>query len=119
LIRITEEVQALRDIVEAIQSALDRRRSGNSMGEKSDGGDEITRRFCQAIHEPLLAVRSELAALEARISRVPIEDITESRWKAMRHSVSWGLGEDETKECIDRLERCKGTLSLAIASQNS
>lgn len=132
LIQITEEVRALRDIAEAIQSALDRRRSsapGDDGGDGGDGvagsnypidnGDEITRRFCQAIHEPLIAVVSELAALESQLLRIPVETIAESRWEAVKHSISWNLGEQETKECIGRLERCKSSLSLAIASQNS
>jgi hypothetical protein len=130
LIQITEEVRALRDIAEAIESALDRRRSSSSSSSSSslsapgddgdgDGDDEITRRFCRAVREPLVAVVAELAALESRLLRVPVEAIAASRWEAMRHSVSWSLGEQETKECIERLERCKSSLGLAIASQNS
>jgi len=111
LIRIIEEIRDLRNITEAIQSAVD------AVAVEDDNG--VSQRFLEAINSPLLDVKSELAALERRILRVPIEDLVESRWKAFTQSLTWELREQETKEHLARLERCKASLSLAITSQNS
>ncbi|KAM7211112.1 hypothetical protein V8F06_013508 [Rhypophila decipiens] len=109
VIRIIEEVRDLRGITEAIQSGLD---------NYDDPNQEITNQFCRAISDPVTTVVGELAALEKRLLRVPIEELVESRWKTLKHTIAWELEERETKEWIARLERCKASLNLAITSQS-
>ena len=95
------------------------RHSTSPHGAGSRLPDEITQRFCEAVNVPLIAVMGELAALERKLLRVPIEELVESRRKAVKHALAWELGEKDIGECIARLERCKSSLSLAITSQNS
>lgn len=108
VIQVIEEVQDLHAITQAIQSRL---------ANCDDHGDEIARDFCRAINEPLARVASELSALGSLLQRVPVEDL-ESRWKLLKHAFFWALEEQEAKDCLARLERCKNSLKLAIASQN-
>jgi hypothetical protein len=44
--------------------------------------------------------------------------VPDSKLKAFTRVIKWTLKEEEAKECLARLERCKSTINLAITSQN-
>ncbi|KAK0624597.1 hypothetical protein B0T17DRAFT_245852 [Bombardia bombarda] len=108
LIRIIEEIRDLRNITEAIQSAIDNEASGSRCEN-----------LCRSIQGPLAATTDELLVLEKKLRFMSVDGIMESKRKIVAHAIIWQVKDREIRECIARLERCKSSLNLSITSQNS
>jgi len=108
LIQVIEEVRDLRNVIEAVQSALDKE---DSSGEKTNSLEEIV--------EPAIAMcLAELRALEVRIRPEHVSALLESTSKLLLRSTIWRLKANDASESIASLQRCKASLNLAISSHN-
>lgn len=109
----------LRNILEAIGSALDRKEyqceKAASLGRESLETQSIS----YSVKSALAICLAELRLLESQVQPEHVQDVLESRTKAFLHSLSWRLKDNATKECIVRLQRCKPALNLAISASTS
>jgi hypothetical protein len=118
LFQLIEETRALRNILEGVQDAIAACAEGLPAGE-------ITPRYraCQqlenSIREPLGSSLAQLSTLERKIRSDELDAVLGSKRKAVLHALAWRLRDDETKEAVARLERCKASLSIAISAYNS
>ncbi|RSM04434.1 hypothetical protein CEP52_006831 [Fusarium oligoseptatum] len=111
LIQIIDEVRTLRNLMETVESILDKNEISDQPGTSEQRGDSI---------KPVIATcLSELQAVERRIRPQDIEELLGSRRKAFLQTLTWRLKGDEAKESILSLQRCKASLNLAISSHNS
>ncbi|RMJ16674.1 hypothetical protein CDV36_003668 [Fusarium kuroshium] len=109
LIQIIDEVRTLRNLMETVESIVDKKSDRPGISEDTD--DPI---------KPVIATcLSELQAVERRIRPQDIEELLGSRRKAFLQTLTWRLKGDEAKESILSLQRCKASLNLAISSHNS
>jgi hypothetical protein len=117
LIQIIEETRDLRNIVEAVQSAVD----GCDEHDSSTEGHAKSQAaiiLCDSIKAPLVSCLAELSSLDAKIKPPSLNEIMESKRKAVRHAFEWHLNDRDVQESLARLERCKNSLNMAINSQN-
>lgn len=71
--------------------------------------------LCKAQNSPLETCTQELRCLEKKVvaswsSKAGLKQ------RALKRAFSWSLREDEIKQSLQRIERCKATLSLAITA---
>jgi len=119
LIQVIEEVRDLRNLIEAISTVLDKKHrcSGKTEWIGVEDLDELP--MSDNITSVLATCLEELRFLESRVRPEHVQDALESRHKAFVQSLSWRMKDNETKESIVRLQRCKTALSLAISASNS
>ena len=115
-IQIIEETRDLRNIIEAIQLALDEPALSK---EENSAQYRAAQDLSDFTKGPLSACLEELLAIESKIQPRSVERCLEYKRKALIHSIGWQLKEGEAMESIARLERCKNSLSLAINSHSS
>ncbi|KAK8017904.1 hypothetical protein PG991_007094 [Apiospora marii] len=114
LTRLVEELKGLRNILEALD-------------ELAMGWNRESRPTHQAALEtclnpnsgPLCICLRELNALEATLKLSGLAGVTGKRRVAAIKVISWRLKDKDAKECLDRIERCKSALSLALAGDEA
>jgi len=68
---------------------------------------------------PLVICERELSFLEKKIRASTYSEINGSRSKAILQALRWQFKDKDAKECMDRIERCKTTLSLALSADQA
>ena len=105
LTRILDEVRDLRNVLETIE-------------QLSPGAEErpLLQMLIDPKYSPLTACFYELSALEQKINVTSNTTWPFKKRIALAKAISWKLNENEVKECLAKIERCKSTLSLAITA---
>ena len=105
LTRIIHEVKDLRNVLETMEQL------SNGSGESPS-----LRMLIDPKYSPLTSCLHELSTLEQKIGRA--SDVTRGSTKrnALSKAIFWKLSENEVKECLARIERCKSTLNVAITA---
>ncbi|KAJ4324089.1 hypothetical protein N0V84_004055 [Fusarium piperis] len=111
LIQIIDEVRALRNLMETVESILDKNETSDQKGTSETPTDNIKRVIATCL--------TELQTVERRIRPVDVEAILGSTRKTLLQTLTWRLKGDEAKESILGLQRCKASLNLAITCHNS
>lgn len=112
LTQITEEIRGIRNIVEAVQSSID------NCDKDTIRGIQTTKAICSSIQAPLTLCLSELTRIEGKIKASTLAVVEGSKCEAVLQAVGWRLKEQEVRDSLERLGRCKSALNLAINSQN-
>ena len=114
LTNLINELRALRSILERLeelaQDLNDPQRSGQSarfaLLSDPDNG-------------PLVVCQRELSFLEKKINPSAYARSNNSKRKAVLQALRWQLKDREAKECLERIERCKILLSLALENDQA
>jgi hypothetical protein len=114
--RVIEEIRDLRNILESLQRISD---DIYSPGKTNPEIKVSFERLCESDKGPLATCLQELAALEAKIIPASYVGSSVSQRKALIRILGWRLRDREVKASLERLERCKKTLSLAITADQS
>lgn len=113
LIQIIGEVRDLRNLIETIEAVLDKS-SSHFKPDKVEASNELSDTITPVLSNCL----AELQNLQNRIRPDRVDALLSSRRKAFLQSLSWNLGNDDAKESIKSLKRCKAALNLAINFHN-
>ncbi|ROT37703.1 hypothetical protein SODALDRAFT_334831 [Sodiomyces alkalinus F11] len=114
-IQVIEEVRDLRNILEAIQSALD---ATVFPDDSLSVAKESIALLAETLKPALSTCLVELRSLEQKINPTRVDAILESKTKRLKEGLTSLLNPDETKMSIARLQRCKSSINLAISSHN-
>ncbi len=118
--------------MEALQSAVD-----SSQEEEEEGWEEgreegredslchggqargqARQTLRDSLQAPLETCADEISSLTTKIRSCALDDAVDSRRKIILSAIRWRLGDKEAKDSLERLDRCKNSLSLALSSQN-
>lgn len=114
LTRLVEELKGLRNILET----LDELAMNLDNASKSEHRSALE----TCLHPesgPLMICRQELNILEKKLNLSGPVGVTGRRRNAAIQVLGWQLKEKDAKECLDRIERCKSALSLALAGDEA
>lgn len=114
LTRVIDEVKSLRNILETLEQL--------SRSDSSDSKSIMKRRpvfelLCDPGNGPLVRCERELRYLEEKII-APLGKGGGKR-KALCQAMGWRLKDGDASECLERIERCKSTLALAISADEA
>lgn len=114
LTRAFEEVTSLRDTLEAVEKLCSSRDDGKNAARSPFQAQQLDSDVCKGA---LATCLSALEELEVLLGPKATPDAKFRRWQALRQSVSWRFKDQEVMEILERLQRCKSTLSLAMAAE--
>ena len=116
LTRVVDEVKDLRNLLENVEHVVEPLDEGNFEDTKRLRTFAI---LCDPESGPLIRCHQELALLERKIvSSYGIGRSTSKR-KAFIQVMGWQLREHEAKECLERIDRCKSTILLAMTADEA
>jgi hypothetical protein len=116
LSRIIEEVKDLRRILEI----LDRLAEPLDDPACADAKRRpVFQMLCDPDNGPLAACLRELSYLEEKITSSSWVTQTGSRRRAFIQAVGWQLKDRDATLCLERIERCKSSLNLAITADEA
>ncbi|KAH7110277.1 hypothetical protein EDB81DRAFT_672231 [Dactylonectria macrodidyma] len=116
LIQIIDEVRDLRNLIESVESVLDREQFSD---DTSLTALETSQGFAHVTKTAVANCLAEFRIIESRICLEQVDTLMSSKRKAFLQSLTWHLRGDDVKESIASLQRCKAALNLAISSHNS
>src|SRR5882757_6351838 len=111
LTRIVDELRCLRNILESLEelaqdldepSGLERRPVFASLSDPDNG--------------PLVICLRELRILHGKLNSSNYPGTAGLKRKSALQAIGWQLKDRDAKECLERIERCKTTLSLALTA---
>ena len=103
LIQVIEEVRDFRNVIEALQSVLDRDQS--SLGPAEQALPQSAEGVHDSIMPSLATCLAEFQFLEQKIKPQHVSSLLESRRKALISAVTWRLKGSDAKESVARLQR--------------
>jgi hypothetical protein len=117
---VIDEVKSLRNILETLEQLSQAQASGASPVTKRRPVFEL---LCDPENGPLVSCEQELGYLEEKVIR-PMGKGRGKRWwrgegpkrRALIQAVGWRLKDSDARESLERIERCKNTLALAIGA---
>ncbi|OIW35315.1 hypothetical protein CONLIGDRAFT_53052 [Coniochaeta ligniaria NRRL 30616] len=114
LTRIIEETRDLRNVLEAVQSAVEHSEAPTCPSHAHKENPNAT---LDSITATLAACYSELELLGAKIRASGIDRAADSKLKTASCVMRWKLVDRQATECLERLDRCKTSLGIALSSQ--
>lgn len=113
LTRLLDELKGLRNILES----LDEMATGL---KKASSTHQTALESClDSDSGPLSICLQELNGLETRLKLSGLAGLTGKRKVAAIKVLRWRLKDKDAKECLDRIERCKSALSLALTGDEA
>jgi hypothetical protein len=116
LTRIMDEVKDLRTVLETLERLASRLDDPNSMDSKRKPVLEI---LCEPEMGPLARCIRELTFLEDKITSSNRMGSSGTKRRAFLQAMGWQLKDQDAKLCLERIERCKSTLNLAITADEA
>ena len=116
LTRIMDEVKDLRTVLETLERLASRLDDANSMDSKRKSVLEI---LCEPEMGPLASCLRELTFLEDKITLSNSMGSSNTKRRAFLQAMGWQLKDLDAKLCLERIERCKSTLNLAITADEA
>jgi hypothetical protein len=114
LTSIINELKGLRDILERLEELIQDKdhKNGSTTGTASD--------MLFKLHNgPLLVCQKELKALEETIQGASHAQTQGSKRRAFLQAVHWQIKDKDAEECLERIQRCKSTLILALGGEQA
>ncbi len=105
------ELQDLRHVLETLDSLAEADEKPQSSIYKSRSLEIL----CDPQSGPLVTCRRELQHLSTLVG-LDTNATSDSRRRAVLRAVQWQFREKDVKHCLERIERCKTTLGLAITA---
>ena len=117
LTRIIEETRCLRNIFEALQSALDDTPSIQNQASGSATHEGIW----NSLRDVLAPCRVLLEDLNQKLVGAPTQAVSKPETTAKRlvAAFRWQLKEPQVRHFLERLERCKSHLTVALSAHQS
>lgn len=107
LSRMLDELKDFRNVLETIERHVQRQSETEGTGYEKPS----TTRMLQ---ETLASCTREVSHLQEQLNTSSVDEL-HSRSAAFVHVLKWRLKESEAKACLERIERCKSTLKLALS----
>ena len=106
---IINELKGLRNILESLEELAQDL-------DQPQGPDKrpIFELLSNSDNGPLVICQRELNILDKKIRASSYAGTNGSRRKAVLQALRWQLKDRDAKECLERIERCKTTLILAL-----
>ena len=114
--RVTEEVQSLRNVLEALAN-LARKAEGASPTEESRL--PTLKLLCEPGVGPLSRCLLLLETLESKLAPPSWGGSVGSKRRALIQALGWPLKEGNTKKTLEEIARFKATLGLAVAADHA
>jgi hypothetical protein len=111
LTQVIEELKCLRNILESLEE----------LAHTLDDPSRLSKRpvfelLSDPVNGPLVLCRRELSSLEKKIKCSSYAGTTGLKRKAALQALGWQLRDRDAKECLERIERCKSILSIALTA---
>lgn len=107
-VQITEELTSLRNILESLLQVVEKSQSS----EGKDSSRLATFELLAKDGGLLMNCKAELERLKSKLE-------PETGWRKVRNSLIWPLKEGEVRKALDGLERLKGTIVLALSTDQA
>jgi hypothetical protein len=107
-VEITEELTSFRDILESLLQAVEK----YQFSEGKDSSRLATFELLVKEGGLLMNCRTELERLKSKLE-------PEKGWRKVRNSLVWPLKEGEVRRALDGLDRLKGTMVLALSTDQA
>jgi len=109
LTRIIDELKVLRNILERLEDlAQDFQRGQGTRNRR------IFELLSDSENGPLANCRQQMMILDNKIRDLNSVGTERSKGKALLRVLRWQLKDKDAKKCLEIIERCKNTLSLAL-----
>jgi hypothetical protein len=114
LTSIINELKSLRDILEKLEELIqdEDHKKGSITGTAYD-------LLSNLYNGPLIVCQRELEALEETIRGASHAQKQGSRRRAFLEAVHWQVKDKDAEECLERIQRCKSTLILALGGEQA
>jgi hypothetical protein len=112
LTRVLEEAKDLRSVLETLEQLVEDDISTFTRAKHRPAFELL----CEPDKGPLAACLREMTTLESLITSPKRGGKFGSRGRALIQSLAWTLKESDAILCLQRIERCKSTLNLAITA---
>lgn len=116
LTRILDEVRDLRTVLETLERLVERVDDPASPDFKRRPAFQL---LCEPQTGPLASCLRELLSLEEKIRPPSSAGKLGSKGRAFMQAISWQLKDRDATVCLERIERCKSTLNLAITADEA
>jgi len=116
LTRVIGEIKDLRNVLETLESLADELDDPSLLSSKKR---PIFNLLCDPQDGPLAACFRELNYLKEKISFPADARKPDSTRRALIQALGWQLSDRDAKVCLERIERCKSTLNLAITADET
>ena len=105
------ELQSLRDVLASLESLAEKAESGDSTAEHRL---PQLRKLCQPDHGALHLCLTEVQTLRERLAPPKWIGKDGSKPADVYRAMAWPLQEVSTKKVLERLQRYRGSISLAL-----
>ena len=116
LTRVLDEIRDLRNVLEKLEEISEK-------WDDSCNPDEKRLRAFTLLSEPdvgpLARCHQELVALEKKIASSYGSGNSISKLRAFIQVMGWQLKENDAKACLERVDRCKTTILLAMTADEA
>ena len=114
LTRLLDELTDLRNVLESLEGALS---SDSSLSSPTpeDSSSQIS--VTKSVNAPLSNCLAALSHLEGLLEASSLRHRKVSKWQALSQAVGWHFKDSEIEDILERVERYKNTLKLAIAAK--
>ena len=109
--KVTKEVRSLRDVLGLLE-ALARRAENADLS--ADARLPALIRMCNSDAGPLAMCNAELESLKTKLEPPKWTGPVTSKRTALMQTITWPLKEGETKKMLQKMERYKTALSMAL-----
>lgn len=119
LTRIIDELKCLRDLLERLEGlgqTLYKDPAGEQEGE--EGVLKISK-ISASNTNPLSICYRDLIYLDEKLKTSTYSGTTGLKRRAALQALGWQLKDREASECLERIERCKSTLTLIFAAKEA
>lgn len=114
LTNIIEELKCLRNILESLEELA------QNLDEPSGLRNRPIFKLLSNPENGALAIcLRELSVLDKKIKSSAFVGITGLKRKAALQALGWQLRDKDAKECLERIDRCKNTLSIALTGDEA
>lgn len=116
LTRIVEELKGLRNVLEALEAVADDLHSAKSLSTVQRPNLEL---LCKPGDGLLELCAQDLTALELSLTTPDWQGKFGLKRKALAQAIGWRISAKDTLEVLNRIQRFKGTLGLALAADQA
>lgn len=114
LTSIIEELKCLRSILESLEELAQGLDKPSGLGKRP-----VFESLSDPDNGPLVICLRELSILDKKMKSSGYAGTAGLRRKAALQALGWQLKDRDAKECLERIERCKTTLSLALTADEA
>jgi hypothetical protein len=119
LTRVIDEIRDLRNVLESLENIC-----GTLDSSKSSDATRLRsfQLLCGSETSPLARCLQELSSLEKKIATnkvTPGKSTLLFKTRALTQVMGWQLKEGDAKVALERIERCKNTIQLALTADEA